>query len=139
MKRSPKETNPAKKKTKTKAQLMKECLTLWSLAVRTKQRTCRLCNSEDRLQGHHIRSSRHHATLLDLDNGLCTCFPCHSLQHFNPELFLDKVIDVIGQKEYNRLKVKSQTIFKYTTKDLVEMKDHLKARLISLEADYGKI
>lgn len=117
----------------------KDCLTLWSLCVRTKDRTCRVCGSDYRLQAHHIRSVTHHATMLDLENGLTLCSRCHFLQIANPERFMDMILEVIGQKEYDRLKKKSQVIYKYTTAEYKLMKVCLKDKLESLEQDYGEL
>lgn len=49
------------------------------------------------------------------------------------------ILEVIGQKEYDRLKVKSQQIFKYTGKDYEMMEDILREKLKALENEYGKL
>jgi len=77
--------------------------------------------------------------MLDLENGMCLCARCHCLQRFSPEKFQDNVLEVIGQAEYDRLKDKSLSLFKYTMKDLDMMRTYLKGRLKSLESDYGTL
>jgi hypothetical protein len=131
----------AKKTAKKKANYRKDCLDLWSLIVRTKQRKCQFigCGSDSHLSAHHIRSASHHSTQLDEENGLCVCWGHHHLQKVKSEWFQDKVIEVIGQAEYDRLKAKSAYPLKYTTKDYREMVPHLKARLRALMEDYGEI
>jgi hypothetical protein len=131
MKRKPKPISKTKIET--------QCLTLWSLCVRTRDRKCRICGSDDRLQGHHIRSRSNKATFLDLENGMAVCSHCHILQKFNPERFQDMVIDAIGNEEYQRLKAKSQRTWKPIVKELLMMKDSLKISLKALEADYGTL
>jgi hypothetical protein len=51
------------------------------------------------------------------------------LQKFRPEQFHDMVIDIIGQKEYDRLKAKSSIEVHYKIPDLLEIKEHLKSIL----------
>ena len=129
-----------KKKAPTKTQIKNDCLELWSLIVRTRDRKCRICGSDQNLSAHHIRSRVHHATMLDIENGLCLCWrKCHFLQKANPERFMDKIIDIIGQPEYDRLKARSASVFKYTTKDLLMMRDHLRRLLVQHENDYGEL
>lgn len=115
----------------------KDCYDLWAKCAKVKQRTCRNCNSDTSLQGHHIRSRSHAATRFDLENALVLCSRCHCLQKFNPEQFQDRVIEVIGDTEYQRLKAKSLQIFKPTVPWLLMMKDALKTKLRNLEEDYG--
>lgn len=116
----------------------KQCLSLWSLCVRTRDKVCRICGSDYRLQGHHIRSRSHKATYLDLDNGLSACARCHIIQKFNPEKFQDMVIAVIGDEEYQRLKAKSQNTWKPDVHELLLIKDILKTQLRIFEDEYGK-
>jgi hypothetical protein len=123
-----------------KKALEAQCLSLWSLCVRARDRKCRLCGSDGGvLQGHHIRSRSHKATYLDINNGMALCGRCHIIQKFNPERFQDGIIDAITDEEYQRLKVKSQREWKPTMPWLLEMKDYLKTTLKALEADYGKL
>jgi hypothetical protein len=75
--------------------------------------------------------------MLDLENGMAICSRCHCLQKFSPEKFQDKIIEVIGDKEYQRLKVKSQRTWKPLSGDLLMMKDYLKCELKRIENDYG--
>ncbi len=121
----------------SKTKIEKQCLDLWSKCVRARDRVCRICQSDYRLQAHHIRSRSNRATYLDLENGMAVCSRCHCLQKFSPEKFQDNVIEVIGDKEYQRLKVKSQRTWKPITGDLILMKDHLKRELKRIEDDYG--
>ena len=121
---------PVKKAKKpTKAKLMSECRDLWSLCVRARDKTCRLCGADSKLTAHHLRSVSNSSTVLDLENGLTICWPEHSRQKWNPEAFQDKIIDCIGQAEYDRLKVKSQVIFKWDVATLLLEKQVLKDAL----------
>jgi hypothetical protein len=124
---------PAKKAIET------QCLVLWSRCVRTRDRVCRATGADTGLQAHHIRSVSHKATYLCLENGLTLSNKIHCLQKFNPERFQDVVISIIGDEEYQRLKVKSQREWKPTMPWLLETKDYLKTTLKALEADYGKL
>jgi 5-methylcytosine-specific restriction endonuclease McrA len=123
---------PSKKKLDT------ICLDLWALCTKTKQKTCRNCNSDYLLQAHHIREkSRGHATRYDLENGLTLCRSCHSIQKFRPEQFHDMIIKIIGQKEYERLKAKSLEIVHIKIPDLIETRDFLRETLRQLKDEYG--
>ena len=121
--------NPKAKKPINKTTLKSEALTLWSLCVRKINPRCQMCGSIDRLQAHHIRSVRRISTMLDLDNGMTLCFPCHSLQHFNPELFHDRVIDVIGIDAYQLLRDRSSIILKLHANDYRDRINSLKKEL----------
>lgn len=112
---------------------------LWSKCIKTKQKTCWNCNSDIVLQSHHIRSRGHRATRWDLENGLLLCRKCHCMQKFNPERFQDSVLEIIGQREYDRMKEKSLKIVKYNMKDLEEVFEFLTEKLRELEADYGRV
>ena len=141
MSTKPKKPKPPTSKTKapTRSQLDKQCLDLWSLCARARDRCCRHCKSEERLSGHHIRVKSHNSTRYLLRNALTLCWKCHSIQHYRPEYFQDMVIEIIGQEEYDALKTISNGECHYKIKDLVGMRDHLKSVLKRLEQDYGKI
>jgi hypothetical protein len=112
-----------------KKKLDKALLDLWSDAVISRDNACRYCNNDSRLSGHHIRVKQHRATRYSIENGLTLCWPCHSLQKLQPELFHDRIIEIIGQREYNRLKALSGVITNFTTDELLTIKDQL-SRLI---------
>jgi predicted component of type VI protein secretion system len=61
------------------------------------------------------------------------------MQKFNPERFQDSVLEIIGQREYDRMKEKSLKIVKYNMKDLEEVFEFLTEKLRELEADYGRV
>jgi hypothetical protein len=128
-----------KQKVPSAAALEKQCLQLWSLCVRTRDRKCQVSGSDYALQAHHIRSVSHKSTYLDLSNGIALSSKVHCLQKFNPEKFQDTIINTIGDTEYQRLKAKSLQIFKPTVPWLLMMKDELKTTLRNLEEDYGKL
>jgi len=119
--------------------LKEKAIALWSKCARTRDRKCRRCNIDYRLSAHHIRGSKHSSTLLDLDNALTLCWYCHSMQRFNPELFHDRVIDIIGQPEYNRLREKSNATLKRNIADYTEEIVRLEELLKKLEGDFGKL
>ena len=112
-----------------KKKLDDQCLDLLSDVVIARDHVCRNCQSDFRLSNHHIRVRSHKSTRYDPDNCLCLCWKCHSLQKFRPESFQDMIIDVIRQKEYDRLRVKSNMITSHTIEDLLEIKEHLKSIL----------
>ena len=113
-----------------KKKLDKDCLDLWSDIAIARDHVCRNCGSDQYLSSHHVRVKSHKATRYDIENALTLCWRhCHYLQKVQPERFHDMVIDIIGQKEYDRLKAKSSIEVHYKIPDLLEIKEHLKNQL----------
>ena len=110
-------------------QLERDCFSLWSDCIIARDKTCRVSGSDERLSAHHIRSRTHHTTRFNLKNGIALSWKVHFLQKANPERFLDMIIEVIGQEEYDRLKRMSQTVVKHTVEDLEQIKFELQTDL----------
>lgn len=126
-----------KKVVSERKKLIEDCDKLWSLCIKERDKVCRYTNSDYGLQAHHIRSRSHFSTRWLLDNGLTLSNKVHCLQKMNPELFQDKVIEIIGQDFYEEMKRKSQIIVNYMIEDLKEIKASLQAKLKELESgDY---
>jgi len=105
--------------------LEKELDKLFSQAVIARDGKCKISGSDERLTVHHIRSRRHSITRWNLDNGICLSWRVHFLQKANPELFHDKIIECIGQKEYDRLKKLSNMTYKFSLEELLRIKEQL--------------
>jgi hypothetical protein len=105
--------------------LEKELDKLFSQAVIARDKVCKVSNSDYRLSVHHIRSRRHAITRWNIDNGICLSWKVHSLQHYNPELFHDKIIECIGQKKYDHLKELSNMTYKFSIDELLRIKEQL--------------
>jgi hypothetical protein len=130
-----KTTKGGRKKKSEKKKLDDECLKLWSKCVIARDHTCRNCNSDYRLSSHHIRSVTNHSTKYNVDdNGICLCWPCHSLQKFRPEKFQDMVLEIIGQGKYDYVKRLSRVIVDFTVADLRDQKEYLQAKLKDLKS-----
>lgn len=124
-----------KRKVSKKRKLELKCLKLWSDCVRTRDMTCKQCNSDYKLSAHHIRSRVHLTTRFMLANGICLCWKCHSLQKWNPERFQDMIIDIIGDDKYQELKRKSlMDIQKHTEYDLEMIQEYLEGKLKDYKA-----
>lgn len=98
---------------------------LFSQAVIARDRKCKISGSDERLTVHHIRSRSHKITRWNLENGICLSWRVHFLQKANPELFHDKIIECIGQKEYDRLKKLSDQTYKWSIEELERIKEQL--------------
>lgn len=112
---------PTTDRKKLEAQLDK----LFSQAVIARDGKCKVSGSEERLTVHHIRSRSHKITRWNLENGICLSWSVHFLQKANPELFMDKIIECIGQKEYDRLKKLSSMTYKWSLSELERIKEQL--------------
>lgn len=108
---------------KLEAQLDK----LFSQAVIARDKKCKISGSDERLTVHHIRSRRHSITRWNMENGICLSWKVHFLQKANPELFHDKIIECIGQKEYDRLKKLSNMTYKWSLEELGRIKEQLQS------------
>jgi len=130
-----------KRKKKTPKEILEEtCHNLWADCVKTKHGyVCQMCGTEhiDKatvMSGHHIRTKRNHAyTRYMVRNGLCLCFRCHSGERYQQEAFMDKIIDIVGQDEYDALRILSKTDIKYSIADLEEIKKRLEKELINIK------
>jgi hypothetical protein len=124
------------KRKKTRKQILEDqCDKIWSQCIITRDKTCRVTNSDERLSAHHIRSRTHRATRWHLDNGMALSWGVHFLQKANPERFLDKIIEVIGQDKYDELKRISLGIVNYSTADLEIIKEDLERQLRRMKSE----
>lgn len=101
---------------------------LWGEAIRKRDRNiCQACFRPGN-QPHHIFGRRYLSTRHDLNNGICLCWACHRHKaHGDVELFRDFIIKKIGQKEFDKLKVKAYSVknFDLNMKE-IELKLYLK-------------
>ena len=115
--------------------LDEECLRLWSLCVRARDKTCRNCNSDYMLQGHHLIQRTYKLSRYNLENGLILCARCHFPEHVNPEKFRDMILGVIGEDKYLELKKRYMVQYKWTLPELREIKENLKNELKRLQGE----
>ncbi|AZE77519.1 hypothetical protein C4J99_1720 [Pseudomonas synxantha] len=58
------------------------CLALWSRFIRARDTQCVVCNSDDRVQAHHIfRRTLLSQARYELGNGITLCYECHKVAH----------------------------------------------------------
>ena len=113
--------------------LDEQSLKLWSLCVRARDKTCRNCGSDYRLQAHHLVQRTYKLSRYNLENGLTLCSSCHFSEHVNPEKFRRMIIGVIGEKRYTELHDKYMITYKWTEAELATIRDELKDELKRLE------
>jgi hypothetical protein len=105
----------------------------FSTLVRKRDRMCLYCkrvHDHNKLYCHHIFSRKHMGTRFDEKNSVTLCWTCHDgIAHTDPEIFRDWLIERIGQKEYDRLKVKAMGRVKFTASDLTMILFDLKKKL----------
>jgi hypothetical protein len=129
-----------KRKSKTVRQILdRDCLNLWSLCVRTKQKTCRYCNSSHNLQAHHIVQRTYKLSRYRPDNGLTLCKGCHFVEKMDPERFRNMIISIIGEEDYLRRQRTYRVQYKWSISELREIRKDLRQQLKALESDWGAI
>ena len=114
---------------------------LWRKCIQTRDKTCRVCNHDGRLEAHHIMGRRHRACRWNIENGILLCWNHHvKYGHADPENLRDNVIDCIGIEKYNALKILSRNNGKpcrLNMNDLERIKRDLTVKLKQLESDWG--
>jgi len=126
------------KKAKTGRQKLKKQLdAFWSLVVKQRDgNKCVVvnCGKTTHLNSHHIFGKRNMATRFDLENGICLCSGHHTLNTFSAHqspAFEDWIKEYIGGERYNRIKVKSFTIKKWTMPEMKELVEIFKKEITS--------
>lgn len=95
-----------------KKKAKKELDTLWSLAVRRRDRFCRRCKKALSTQAAHIFSRGNLSTRWDVENGWGADYYCHIVwSHREPLEFSEWIKNELGEKNFNALKKKSQKIY----------------------------
>lgn len=119
--------------TKRISKLKKECDSLWSKAVRLRDKgKCVLCGSDSHCQAHHWYHTRAqgNSTRWNINNGITLCYTCHLYKvHSGAAYYMnqakDAAIRIIGQEALKELD-KPDTVTKYTEQDFIEIRDNLK-------------
>ena len=119
--------------------LDKQCLVLFSLCVRTKQKKCRACGQDDSLQAHHIVQRTYKLSRYRTDNGVCLCKGCHFVEKNDAERFRNMIISIIGEEDYATRQNKYRVQHKWTIAELRQIKADLQAELKRLESDWGDL
>lgn len=106
-----------------KKQLEKDCLELWSILIRRRDKFCRHCNRVHNfkdLYAHHIYSVGCKATKFDPENGVCLCWKCHNgIAHTLYEVFRKWLLaNWMPLEKYEALGVRAEMRTKYTAGDL---------------------
>jgi hypothetical protein len=83
---------------------------------------CLKCNKgaeQVTLHCAHIFSRRNVSVRWDFDNAVSLCYSCHYWwAHPNPILFTDFIKDYLGEMKYESLKIRANTIKKFTMEEL---------------------
>jgi hypothetical protein len=122
-----------KKEVKTKRNYIKELDTLWSLAVRGRDKCCQICHGTSNLQAHHIITRKRFATRWDTDNGITLCY-MHHIEgvHKDTVNYALKIIEWLGGRQvFEKLHFKSSGIVKMTALSYEDKKNELKKKIES--------
>jgi hypothetical protein len=97
----------------------------WGLAVRTRDKMCRLCNRRLTINAHHVIKRRNKETRLLLSNGIGTCFFCHKYVEALATLdwtspfprddsdYAKCMVSIIGKELWDELQSLKDANFKY--------------------------
>jgi len=126
------------KKTERK-KLDEELIRLFSLCVRARDKTCRYCGSDYRLQAHHVIQRTYKLGRYNPDNGITLCSGCHFHEKTNHEKFRDMIIEILGQKKFDTMKAAYMRTWKWSVPEMKELLIGLKGVLVQLEGDMGEV
>lgn len=101
--------------------LSKKLDTAWSKKIR-QYGCCEVCGKTKPLNAHHFHGRRVRSTRWELDNGFCLCVGCHKYStdlsaHETPACFTFWAIERRGQKWFDDLLIKKNTIVKFIDAD----------------------
>ena len=139
-----KRVNRSKRKKSPRALLTKELDRLWRTVV--VMRAGHQCEMTGKLGGegrghalnaHHIFGRSNYSVRWDINNGACLTAGMHTLTrhsaHKAPLEFIEGMKLQRGEKWYNDLRVKANTIKKWTVPELQELKEKLKIMVEKLK------
>lgn len=102
---------------------------LWSLAVRKRDKRCLLCGKTTGLQAHHWikRKAQGNKTRWAMDNGITLCYYCHMFRahkgvQIDAEAIKKVALQVIGEKSFNEIMNEPDSIDNFTKEDLEQIK-----------------
>jgi hypothetical protein len=98
--------------------------------IKARDKRCVTCGSTDRLQCSHVFRRWHHATAWDESNAYAQCSACHTFHHRQSEaIFLDWARAKLGNKKYDDLKARWQTISDWKIYQIEEIANYFKNKL----------
>ncbi len=125
---------PRNRRKKTERQVMRDRLdAIWSEAVRLRDRKlygplCRICHKDPATVGYHIvPKKRGDAIRWLLENGIGGCAPCNGGERWNPGLYRDKHISLLGKDLVERLEAKAREHADFSMDDLKRIYSEIKA------------
>jgi len=118
--------------------------TLWSKAIKERAGyKCEYCGKEGRVNSHHIFSRSNHSVRWDLDNGICLCVSHHVFglfsAHKSPLEFADWIRERRGDEWYQKLRMKSKQIKKWSDEDKINRIKYLKDKTKEFEEKIKEI
>ena len=118
---------------KLRKKLIRECDTLVSLIVRTRDKVCQTCPPGQQrspvLECGHLFSRRFHSTRFDLTNCNAQCQYCNSLHRFDEYPYTKWFIEHYGKEKWDALYLKRKQTKSWKVWELEELRDELKLRL----------
>ena len=112
---------------KKSSSLWRKCDALCSQVVRIRDGKCRICQNAGS-ESHHIVGRTYQGTTFLSENRLFLCRRCHNRSDLRT-----KCIEIIGMKEYNRLRRTAERITYLYESDLIVIWENLEAELKTLK------
>ena len=110
----------------TKRSVTRHLDKIFAEIVRSKYR-CVKCHKVQNLNTAHIYSRSNRSVRWDFKNALCLCAGCHIFwAHKNPIEFTEFVKDYLGEYEYNELRIRANTIKKWTLDEMLVLLEEFK-------------
>jgi hypothetical protein len=92
----------------------------FSKLIRTRDVVCQRCLRPGRTECSHHYSRRNRALRFDTRNAAALCHTCHRWWHSNPCDGHDWLLSIIGEKNYDMLRLQANTVIKGPDKFMME-------------------
>ncbi len=86
--------------------------TMFSKAIRARDKQCVRCGKSDGLQVHHFFGRRYEGTRYEPSNVVSVCFTCHRFFHENPASQVEFMRERLGEKGFDILSMQASTYCK---------------------------
>jgi hypothetical protein len=117
--------------------LKTKCELLWKEFCHKRDKVCRMCRGDWRLQCHHIFSRKDKNTFYDTSNSMLLCGRCHcKVSYMQPQDYIDTMKQIIGEPLYNELNEKRKITKQWEIQGLEHKINDLSLEIAELKAGF---